>query len=454
MKFLAALFLVASISGCSTGSMQAPTAASRRVASEQNLFWVEHPCGSTKGVPFRKYHSFALDEYAGVIYGRSSPTAAPVELKDKPKGAVAWGSVAEFLEQKGISAACGAGGGVQNPAPTNKPKPQPEEESEEGGNVKPQRGNFQPPVNFDLKLYYAYFTDADSPANAASGLQPDAPMKQKLLEFLSRPHVQAVGKPDLVVSKCPDVVDAGAVCVKQKVHDYKEARELMFGNADLRQNSDGSYEVFDHYCQEWKGQKEFSAVTSNPQDMPGPNHIVHVRLMNCEHTWPQSKFPAPKNSAENLVQKTDLHHIFSTDTKVNAERSNWELAEVNRTNAKAMACSDGRLGEAVALPKAEAKSGSKYFEPPTAFKGNIARALFYFSSRYNAGMSPLQEAYLRKWNREDPPDEMEKARHEKVYRLSGVRNPFIDTPTLADTVERFCRMRLTSGQAATEFDCQ
>jgi endonuclease I len=227
----------------------------------------------------------------------------------------------------------------------------------------------------------------------------------------------------------------------------------MFGEVDLRKNSDGGFEVFDHYCQEWKGEKEFRAVTNNPQDMPGPRHIVHVRLMNCEHSWPQSKFTAPKNSSENLVQKTDLHHIFSTDTKVNAERSNWEFAEVNRATAKAMACSDGRLGEAVALPKAEPLKGAKYFEPPTAFKGNVARALFYFSSRYNAGMSELQEAYLRKWNREDPPDEMEKARHEKVYRLSGLRNPFIDTPSLAVAVSRFCRLRLQPAQAATPFDC-
>ena len=78
-----------------------------------------------------------------------------------------------------------------------------------------------------------------------------------------------------------------------------------------------------------------------------------------------------------------------------------------------------------------------YFEPPTEHKGNVARALFYFSVRYKISIPPNQENYLKRWNDLDPVDDAERLRNEQVYEAQQNRNPFIDFPQLANYIEKF-----------------
>jgi endonuclease I len=80
-----------------------------------------------------------------------------------------------------------------------------------------------------------------------------------------------------------------------------------------------------------------------------------------------------------------------------------------------------------------------FFEPPAGHKGNVARALFYFATRYRVKMSETQEFYLRKWNKMDPPDDMEIKRNQRIYELSGVRNPYIDHPEYVDLIPSFSK---------------
>ncbi|MBX3032306.1 MAG: endonuclease [Bdellovibrionaceae bacterium] len=412
----------------------------RRAASD-GLFWFANPCWNSRGKPFRTRHSFALDEKTGIIYSRVKESAVPVEEPDKAPGGLPWESVTQYFQVKGIARACGGEPAKAPSAPSVPAAPAvPDEEAPE---VQAPAGSFQAPINFDASLYYGHLpTDP----------QGDSLFKRRLSAFLGSAHIQKADAADIVAQDCPADLDRESVCVKPRQIGYKAAREMMFGHLDLRRNSEGDDEVFDYYCQQWRGKKDFAEVTNDERDMPGPSRIVHVRKMNCEHVFPQSKFPAPKNSAENLRQKTDLHHLFSVDTQVNAARSHFDFAEVEPAGAQAMKCADGRLGKPITQPSTTA-DGAQAFEPPRAFKGEVARALAYFAVRYNAGMSSLQEYYVRKWNRENPPGEREIARHEKIYRLIGVRNPFIDHPDWLDRVSRLCRERLSEKQTPTTFDC-
>jgi endonuclease I len=77
------------------------------------------------------------------------------------------------------------------------------------------------------------------------------------------------------------------------------------------------------------------------------------------------------------------------------------------------------------------------FEPPTVHKGRVARALFYFSVRYDIPLDPEEEAYLKKWNAEQPVDQEEITRNEEIYKAQGNRNPFIDYPELASLIADF-----------------
>ncbi|MEE8233859.1 MAG: endonuclease, partial [Gammaproteobacteria bacterium] len=38
------------------------------------------------------------------------------------------------------------------------------------------------------------------------------------------------------------------------------------------------------------------------------------------------------------------------------------------------------------------------------------------------------------WNKEDPPSDQEKVRNDKIEKIQGRRNPYIDDPSLADQI--------------------
>jgi endonuclease I len=52
-------------------------------------------------------------------------------------------------------------------------------------------------------------------------------------------------------------------------------------------------------------------------------------------------------------------------------------------------------------------------------------------------IDPRLEAVLRKWHKDDPVDDEERDRNEKIMKLQGNRNPFIDYPELVDKINDF-----------------
>ncbi len=269
----------------------------------------------------------------------------------------------------------------------------------------------------------------------------------KLSLVVGSNHIQQKGHADILVKDCDEVrekLEQGQVCIAPVRHNYAQARSKMMGDLDLREVRPGVFETFDYYCQMWIGEEQFRQAGVN-SDFPGPGKITHNKVINCEHTWPQSKFPAPKKSAENLQQKTDLHHIFSTSSKINGLRANYEFGEVDAKNKKAkrVSClgqpSEGVLAPVLPVDGVKETTHQPFFEPPAAHKGNVARALFYFATRYRVKMSETQEYYLRKWNKIDPPDDMELKRNQRAYELSGVRNPYVDHPEFVDYIPSFSK---------------
>ncbi len=71
-------------------------------------------------------------------------------------------------------------------------------------------------------------------------------------------------------------------------------------------------------------------------------------------------------------------------------------------------------------------------EPRPAVRGDIARAMFYMSNRYNLTLFKRQKALLLRWHRQDPPSAEERRRNNIIQKLQGRRNPFIDNPELAN----------------------
>jgi deoxyribonuclease I len=203
---------------------------------------------------------------------------------------------------------------------------------------------------------------------------------------------------------------------KATVLGYDRARKFLYGVIHAENDNSGAY-LTDVYC----GRKIALQKTKEGYSLPKDANI------NCEHTWPQSKFN-PSVSTE--AQKSDLHHLFPSDMNANSMRGNHPFGE---TMSNDTVCGNAYLGEAAPIQS----RGAQYFEPPHEFKGNVARALFYFSIRYKLSIDPIQERYLRHWNELDPVDHEEMERNDKVEEIQGNRNPFIDYPELSNQVKDF-----------------
>lgn len=222
----------------------------------------------------------------------------------------------------------------------------------------------------------------------------------------------------------PELRDQLATIIRQthRTISYREARQFLLGRFYLVR-SGNAYSVRDVYCQAQYGPEVFPS-----KEKPGPSMIPDDKVINIEHTWPQSKFT---NRYPDNIQKSDVHHLYPTDSQMNSARSSFPFGEVvkDRTELK---CKTGRLGSI-----SEGGSGGIYFEPPQAHKGNVARAIFYFATKYDMTVDEIQERYLRKWHKEDPVDAEEVQRNDEIQKIQGSRNPFVDHPEYVDLIQNF-----------------
>ncbi|MBL1212363.1 MAG: T9SS type A sorting domain-containing protein [Ignavibacteriae bacterium] len=156
---------------------------------------------------------------------------------------------------------------------------------------------------------------------------------------------------------------------------------------------------------------------------PKSNFGGGVDNWNREHVWPKSHgFPNEGDTAY-----TDIHHLRPTDVTVNSARGNLDFDNGG-----------------IEVPEAPGNyfDGDSW-EPRDAVKGDVARMVFYMSTRYEqTGNYDLEltnfagttgpflgvDSTLIEWHNGDPVDTFEINRHEKIYAIQGNRNPFVDHP--------------------------
>ncbi|MBP7634540.1 endonuclease [Candidatus Ozemobacteraceae bacterium] len=175
--------------------------------------------------------------------------------------------------------------------------------------------------------------------------------------------------------------------------EYSASRRIVFLTLD---NLDGFVECV------YTGRSEH--VTQMPND----------RDMNIEHSWPQSL-------GATGVAKSDLHHLFPTDSKANSTRGSLPFGIVDNPNWE----------------EGGSKCDGDKFQVRSSFCGNIARAQFYFSVRYNKQIPNQVEKVLKEWHKADPVDARELQRNNKVDEIQHNRNPFVDHPEFVDKIADF-----------------
>lgn len=150
---------------------------------------------------------------------------------------------------------------------------------------------------------------------------------------------------------------------------------------------------------------------------------------NREHSFPQSWFGGAS------PMYSDLWILYPTDAYVNGTRSNYPYGNV--ATASSTSLNGSRLGSS-----ASAGYTGTVFEPIDAYKGDLARGMFYIATRYfneDAGWpgSPsasgsqwvpwAAQQYLA-WSNGDAVGWKERLRNGAVYAIQNNRNPFIDHP--------------------------
>lgn len=166
---------------------------------------------------------------------------------------------------------------------------------------------------------------------------------------------------------------------------------------------------------------------------------------NKEHIIPQSVF-----NSENPM-RGDAHQLFPTDGRVNGFRGNYPMGRVDDNNLTSQSGisnptqNGSKLGNNVNIGYSAGYSGV-VFEPIDEFKGDVARAHFYFATRYEnlidqwggyamfdgSSEKVFETVFLNillQWHAMDPVSQKEIDRNNAIYyQHQNNRNPFVDHP--------------------------
>ncbi|WP_347219805.1 endonuclease [Chryseobacterium sp.] len=204
---------------------------------------------------------------------------------------------------------------------------------------------------------------------------------------------------------------------------------------DLNTNFENDGTILDIYSENPNGQDPYNFTVGTNQC---GTYSQEGNCYNREHIVPQSLF----NSASPMV--ADVHFIRATDGKVNSVRSNYPFGKVG--SATSTSQNGSKLGNSVSPGY-----GGTVFEPIDAFKGDVARMIFYFVTRYEdklstfstgnllggsafPGLQKWELDQLLQWNAMDPVSPEEVNRNNASYTFQGNRNPFIDNPAYVDLI--------------------
>jgi endonuclease I len=218
---------------------------------------------------------------------------------------------------------------------------------------------------------------------------------------------------------------------------YKNAPDAFNDNW---YEKDGSTTLLDIYSEIPNGKDDYN-YTAGIEQCGSESYSQEGKCYNREHLIPQSVFNG------DMPMYSDAFHIWPTDGVVNGRRSNHPFGKVG--NATWSSRNGSKLGANNNSGYSQGYSGT-VFEPINEFKGDIARAYFYFATRYedqvnswnydmfnntkNQVFTDTFKNILLTWNTIDPVSEREIALNEAIYAAQGNRNPYIDHPEWIEAI--------------------
>jgi endonuclease I/chitodextrinase len=208
-----------------------------------------------------------------------------------------------------------------------------------------------------------------------------------------------------------------------------------YKTTDIDKDYENDGTILDIYSEKPSGADSYNYTPGSDQC---GTYSTEGNCYNREHIVPQSLF----NQASPMV--ADIHFIRATDGKVNGMRSNYPFGKVG--SASFTSQNGSKLGTSVSSGYA-----GTVFEPIDEFKGDVARMIFYFVTRYQSKLSTFSSGnmlgnstfpglqtwelnVLLAWHNQDPVSQAEIKRNNASYTFQGNRNPFIDNPNYVNLI--------------------
>lgn len=200
--------------------------------------------------------------------------------------------------------------------------------------------------------------------------------------------------------------------------------------------------IFDIYSEKINAIDPYN-FTKGTTQCGGTGYKKEGDCYNREHLIPQNIF------SEGKPMVSDAFHIWPTDGYVNNIRNNYPFGVVE--NATFNSLNGSKLGSNKNSGYSAGFSGI-VFEPIDEFKGDIARAYFYFVTCYQENNIQNWKSYpmfngtkdkvftdtflkiLMTWHLNDPISQREIDINNFIYKNQKNRNPFIDHPEYAEKV--------------------
>ena len=152
----------------------------------------------------------------------------------------------------------------------------------------------------------------------------------------------------------------------------------------------------------------------------GIDHVYETEWM-LDYLKCETRYQCYSEQQDKFIgMESDLHNLYPAWTDLTVYRYGRQFGEIN--------------GEDWRFDSCDFEWGAGVIEPRPLSRGNIARAIFYMYTKYNLPVSADLFETLKEWNRQDPPSEQEKIRNDRIEKIQGTRNPYIDNPGLAESL--------------------
>ena len=190
------------------------------------------------------------------------------------------------------------------------------------------------------------------------------------------------------------------------IRDYEQARSMFWRGL----YSKGGKTL---YCRDVFGSRDRGGINIE--------HVFPMSWVTKELNCGRRKQCRQFNKQFNLIE-ADLHNLFPARRDLNDARGSYRFGMLQGEPRRFGRCDF------------EVDQRRRVVEPAPGARGEIARAMFYMKEQYDLTIFRKLGQTLKRWHQQDPPSKHERWRNDRIEKIQGTRNRFVDDPMLVDGI--------------------